>query len=79
MWVHRQASDNSAGAPLPAVGNLGRDRPSDHATSPARATDVLPSPGNTRPHLSPAGIDGNASLALRVVEIMRLGRTTWSG
>jgi len=23
MWVHRQASANSAGAPLPAVGNLG--------------------------------------------------------
>lgn len=27
MWVHRQASAKSAGAPLPAVGNLGRDRP----------------------------------------------------
>jgi len=27
MWVHRQASAKSAGAPLPAVGNLGGDWP----------------------------------------------------
>src|SRR6185436_12865355 len=54
MWVHRQASAKSAGAPLPAVGNLGGGWPVITRPLPPAPRDVLPSSGNSSAPSRPA-------------------------